>query len=186
MSYYRECPNCGAHLDPGEHCDCEGKPSMESKRSPVAKIKRHTTTDLFNETLAAARAAGLLTELDAILDYAEPARDAKPISDFEFDVLFQLRFGRCEGIYLNASIWGVWQEGGSDSQQSIGTIKTLREDMAAMLIMGQAAGALTWWARDCINSNLNDFAPAATLARWKQQREERAAAQEAQKNADGN
>lgn len=23
MSYYRECPVCGAHLDPGEQCDCE-------------------------------------------------------------------------------------------------------------------------------------------------------------------
>ena len=22
MSYYRTCPNCGAHLDPGEPCDC--------------------------------------------------------------------------------------------------------------------------------------------------------------------
>ena len=23
MSFYRECPVCGAHLDPGEKCDCE-------------------------------------------------------------------------------------------------------------------------------------------------------------------
>lgn len=22
MSYYRICPNCGAHLDTGEQCDC--------------------------------------------------------------------------------------------------------------------------------------------------------------------
>lgn len=22
MSYYRICTNCGAHLDPGESCDC--------------------------------------------------------------------------------------------------------------------------------------------------------------------
>jgi len=22
MSYYRTCPHCGAHLDPGELCDC--------------------------------------------------------------------------------------------------------------------------------------------------------------------
>lgn len=25
MSYYRICPNCGANLDPGEHCDCQDK-----------------------------------------------------------------------------------------------------------------------------------------------------------------
>ena len=23
MSYYHTCPECGAHLDPGEKCDCE-------------------------------------------------------------------------------------------------------------------------------------------------------------------
>lgn len=22
-TYYTTCPNCGAHLDPGERCDCE-------------------------------------------------------------------------------------------------------------------------------------------------------------------
>lgn len=22
MAYYRTCPDCGAHLDPGERCDC--------------------------------------------------------------------------------------------------------------------------------------------------------------------
>ena len=22
MTYYRTCPYCGAHLDPGERCDC--------------------------------------------------------------------------------------------------------------------------------------------------------------------
>lgn len=25
MSYYRTCPHCGAHLDPGESCDCDKK-----------------------------------------------------------------------------------------------------------------------------------------------------------------
>ncbi len=23
--YYNTCPDCGANLDPGEQCDCEGK-----------------------------------------------------------------------------------------------------------------------------------------------------------------
>lgn len=23
MAYYKICPRCGAHLDPGEPCDCE-------------------------------------------------------------------------------------------------------------------------------------------------------------------
>lgn len=25
MSYYRECPYCHAHLDPGEACDCRAE-----------------------------------------------------------------------------------------------------------------------------------------------------------------
>ena len=25
MSYYRTCPHCGAHLDPGGSCDCRAK-----------------------------------------------------------------------------------------------------------------------------------------------------------------
>lgn len=35
MAYFRECPDCGAHLDPGERCDCE----EENK----AKTERRTT-----------------------------------------------------------------------------------------------------------------------------------------------
>ena len=30
MAYYNECPRCGAHLDPGEHCDCQ------ANKEPVA------------------------------------------------------------------------------------------------------------------------------------------------------
>lgn len=28
MAYYHTCPDCGAHLDPGEECDC-GKENYE-------------------------------------------------------------------------------------------------------------------------------------------------------------
>lgn len=29
MSYYRTCPDCGAHLDPGEMCDCQAEDDTE-------------------------------------------------------------------------------------------------------------------------------------------------------------
>lgn len=29
--YYRTCPCCGAHLDPGERCDCEEKSEQNGK-----------------------------------------------------------------------------------------------------------------------------------------------------------
>ena len=33
MAYYHTCPYCGAHLDPGERCDC-----LESRRERAAQL----------------------------------------------------------------------------------------------------------------------------------------------------
>lgn len=30
--YYNECPQCGAYLDPGEHCDCEEERQRQTQR----------------------------------------------------------------------------------------------------------------------------------------------------------
>lgn len=35
MSYYKTCPHCGSHLDPGEKCDCESKEKASIKDFPV-------------------------------------------------------------------------------------------------------------------------------------------------------
>lgn len=33
--YYTTCPHCGAHLDPGERCDCQDHPEdQERKEQP--------------------------------------------------------------------------------------------------------------------------------------------------------
>ena len=29
MPYYKTCPECGAHLDPGEKCDCQEEAEEE-------------------------------------------------------------------------------------------------------------------------------------------------------------
>lgn len=34
MSYCKECPYCGANLDPGEHCTCR-EDHVEEKQQPV-------------------------------------------------------------------------------------------------------------------------------------------------------
>lgn len=41
--YYRTCPDCGAHLDPGEQCDCrDAKSAAPGSTSPVGgKRKDH-------------------------------------------------------------------------------------------------------------------------------------------------
>lgn len=39
MAYYRECPHCGAALDPGEKCDCEDEREKQ-KRKLECMIRR--------------------------------------------------------------------------------------------------------------------------------------------------
>lgn len=39
MAYYRECPTCGAHLDPGERCmECAEK---EKERNAGVELEWH-------------------------------------------------------------------------------------------------------------------------------------------------
>lgn len=38
MGYFRECPGCGAHLDPGERCDCGIKGDGQYRQYPDAPI----------------------------------------------------------------------------------------------------------------------------------------------------
>lgn len=38
MGYFRECPDCGVHLDPGERCDCGIKGDGQYRQHPDAPI----------------------------------------------------------------------------------------------------------------------------------------------------
>ena len=40
MGYYRECPLCGANIDPGERCDCERERAEREK-----EFLEHTRQD---------------------------------------------------------------------------------------------------------------------------------------------
>ena len=33
MAFYKICPKCKAHLDPGEHCDCEEEEKRKEERA---------------------------------------------------------------------------------------------------------------------------------------------------------
>lgn len=53
MPQYRTCNHCGAHLDPGEKCDCDQyeRPEREMARRPVARkptvIPREYNTEAY-------------------------------------------------------------------------------------------------------------------------------------------
>ena len=43
MSYYKACPFCGAHLDPGENCNCVG--AIYERLTPENKRIVNSTVD---------------------------------------------------------------------------------------------------------------------------------------------
>ena len=46
--YYKICPSCGAHLDPGERCDCQ-----DEKRAARCCEHRASHTEMSNRTISA-------------------------------------------------------------------------------------------------------------------------------------
>lgn len=47
MSYYRTCPQCGASLDPGEHCDCEEETALDAANIQSGKGESEVTSPTF-------------------------------------------------------------------------------------------------------------------------------------------
>lgn len=45
MSYYKTCPECGAHLDPGEACECRPIACIAICSSPIPFIGCTMTDD---------------------------------------------------------------------------------------------------------------------------------------------
>lgn len=46
MSYYKICPYCGAHLDPGEICDCKAKAVVSAANADGGKVELVLTDDV--------------------------------------------------------------------------------------------------------------------------------------------
>lgn len=123
-----------------------------------------TTNDLFMNVMREARKAGVLKPLDEIKDYELPranevyATDALCLSDYSFNVISIVTPGTSEGIYIDAYIDGIFVDGqAKPMRRNIGTIKTLREDLEAYQIMGEVAGALTYFTYLYVNSHLNRY-----------------------------
>ena len=45
MSYYKTCTHCGAHLDPGETCDCRDnkKTALDAANIQSGKVEQRLT-----------------------------------------------------------------------------------------------------------------------------------------------
>jgi hypothetical protein len=140
------------------------------------EIRRDTCADLFNNALRLARDAGELKAMDEILDYALPSNEAHLLTDYRFNVCFLVNYG-CEGIYIDAFLNGQFEENfrNDRSRISIGTLKTLREDLDAMKIMGGACGVLTCFATRYVNTEIDRYTPEKQLIAEAEQRKQRKA-----------
>lgn len=47
MGYFRECPDCGAHLDPGERCECDKEEDYECRKENATIRATSKSTDSF-------------------------------------------------------------------------------------------------------------------------------------------
>jgi hypothetical protein len=115
------------------------------------------------------------------MDYVLPnesesnTREDIELSSYEFNFDACVQFGSNEGIYIDCSIYGKYTETEikrwnadkgvmeNEFRRSVGTFKTLRTDLEAMLIMGELCGALVYYAHQYVNENLDKYTPIKEL-----------------------
>jgi hypothetical protein len=75
-----------------------------------------------------------------------------------------VNFGGSEGIYVDCSLRGKFDESGRKSLH-IGTLKTLSTDLDACKTMGELCGALMYHNSKFVNENLYRFDSAESIER---------------------
>ena len=129
----------------------------------MGKIKRDTNEELMNNVLELVKKCHCYDKAEKIMDYfnVECYKTMK-LTDCEFDFDAHVQFGSNEGIYIDCSIRGHFDENEpSDKTQILhcGTFKTLGTSLEDMRIMGELAGSLVYFARESVNKNLDRYLP---------------------------
>ena len=135
------------------------------KMNQDVDTQRMTGGQLFDAVMARARENGDLVRFDAINEYvlAEDCEKGK-LCSYEFDLLPAIDFGGSEGIYIDCSLQGKFDESGRKSLH-IGTIKTLDTGLDACKAMGELCGALLYHESRFVNENLYLFDSAESIER---------------------
>ena len=127
--------------------------------------QRMTGGQLFEKIMERARENGDLARFDNICDYVLPDdRNTGKLSSYEFDMLPAVNFGGSEGIYIDCSLRGKFDESGRKSTD-IGTLKTLDTDLDACKVMGELCGVLLYHESKYVNENLYLFDSDASIDR---------------------
>ncbi len=129
----------------------------------MKEIKRGTNEYLMNNVFELVKKNHCYDRAEKIIDYFLPETfTVMKLSDCEFDFDANVQFGINEGIYIDCSIRGHFDEKEpSDKTQIIhcGTFKTLGTSLEDMRIMGELAGSLLYFAKEYVNKNLCKYLP---------------------------
>jgi hypothetical protein len=149
----------------------------------MKKITRDTTKDLFLATLGLVKENGHYDKAAAIMDYILPNNaenniyENMELSNYRFDFNAVAQFGGSEGIYIDCFLSGEYSEtentyyragrGATETERRrhIGTFKTLKDDISSFMVMGELCGALTFYAHQYVNQNIDRYTPTRELER---------------------
>ena len=81
MSYYKTCPHCGAHLDPGERCDC--RPVVSEALRLILGMSEAECAEVLEKIKAAQGAANAL---DGKVEHANHAVSTSIMNETEVKV----------------------------------------------------------------------------------------------------
>ena len=127
--------------------------------------QRMTGGQLFERFMECARENDDAARFDEMCDYVLPEDMEKgKLCSYEFDMLPIVNFGGSEGIYIDCSLRGKFDESGRNSLH-IGTLKTLRTDLDACKIMGELCGALMYHDSRFVNENIYLFDSTEAIER---------------------
>lgn len=125
-----------------------------TKFSRALDMLRLTGGQLFANIMKRAKENGDLERFGKIEDYLWPDRNSnRKITNYAFDLVPAITFGTNEGIILECSIRGNF-DNSEDKIQRIGFAKTLGDSMEDSRIMGELCGILLYHGTRYINDNL--------------------------------
>lgn len=134
------------------------------------EVLRDTGGSLFSSAVRLAKENGHFGKVGAILDYMLPCEHESGIHEkveltaYEFNFEAVVNYGGSEGIYIDCCLRGKFDESGR-SVLHVGTLKTLRQDLEALQIMGELCGTLTYYAGQYVDQNLHRYTPNDQLER---------------------
>jgi hypothetical protein len=127
--------------------------------------QRMTGGELFERFMERTRENGDAARFGEICEYVLPEDMEKgKLCSYEFDMLPIVNFGGSEGIYIDCSLRGKFDENGRNVLH-IGTLKTLRTDLDACKTMGELCGALMYHGSQFVNENLYLFDSTESIER---------------------